>query len=371
MNVTSIKKEDIDDTNVDANSDINENQYQPAAVNSNSLIPSFNSPPSTPVRHSTIVSAATNDHEDTTAAPSNTQTTTITTTTTTTTTTNLFPSNDTNDDVPVTVAWGNEDNDDPNGWRLEQNKTHLYQKNDEAMVGMNNKDKNERTRPPTPYPYKTTGLLDSDDESSDGEEIDLTTTAPTNLNHKNVNENYLINDVVIESDDEPEVNEPAKKKAKTKQATLEMVGIQTTNNTNAFVEEVTYQDFSPCGVRKGDLILTTAMSAGHPEYIKNKLDGRFQLVGKVVEYVEKVYKKETIIYKKREYLHVKYAPIKKSDGTYHSSAGCALTKLDECFKILHCDDGDLLALDEGTAVNVRNGFRFVGGRWMMKYAFGW
>ena len=135
MNVTSIKKEDIDDTNVDANSDINENQYQPAAVNSNSLIPSFNSPPSTPVRHSTIVSAATNDHEDTTAAPSNTQTTTITTTTTTTTTTNLFPSNDTNDDVPGNVAWGSEDCHDPNGWHLEQNTTHLFQKNDEAMVG--------------------------------------------------------------------------------------------------------------------------------------------------------------------------------------------------------------------------------------------
>ena len=230
--------------------------------------------------------------------------------------------------------------------------------------------------PPTEDPLenlKTTGLYDSEDYDSSDDERDLK-QAPTEANHMNFRANTTDETQVIQSDDEPEVNEPPVKRIKTKQATLEMVGVSTIDNWDNMLEETAYHDVSPCGsMMKGDLILTTAQSCGHPRYIKNQVDARFQLVGKIQEFkiVQRFHPSRDEYYDERTFIRAQFAPLKISNGTYFSSQGCALTPINECFRILASDENNLTSLDEGTAVNVRNGFIFRGGRWMMKYNFGW
>ena len=138
------------------------------------------------------------------------------------------------------------------------------------------------------------------------------------------------------------------------------------------MEETITLDESPDGrIKKGDIILTTAQSAGHSEYVKNKISGTFLLVGKVYQCVEKTYYDgdENVTLCKESYLDLRFPPIKLFDGSHKSSNRCGLTPLGECFKIVAADDPNLNNLDLGTRVNVHEGYRFVYGRWMMKYLF--
>ena len=138
-------------------------------------------------------------------------------------------------------------------------------------------------------------------------------------------------------------------------------------------EEVIYLDVSPDGlIKKGDLVLLNAQSAGHAEYIKNNISGNYQLVGKVHQYVEKTYFQigSEEPYMIQTYLDLRYPPVRLPDKTIVNSPS-SLAAINECSKILAAEDPDVSKLDSGTKMNVKNHYRFIYGRWMMRYMFGW
>ena len=275
-------------------------------------------------------------------------------------------------------------NSDPNNWREEAllcrerlNGINWVDEKEKIEKGGKSCAKEEgeiieRTNPPPPNSPNAHAA--SYGYSSDEDEVEVIDVDSAKTNRPNI-DRASMNTQVIDSDEEPEVKEQPKKKRKTVQTTLfDSASFMFKEKVNKKPEEevLTY-DISPAKhFRKGDLVMCTAQSAGHPQYIKNVISGGYVMIGKVAAYVEKTKLDDegNKISDMEAYLDVRFSPIKISDGTHHSSSMCGLIPMDEVMKVASYDDGNLSKVDEGTAVNVMNGFRFCYGRWCMKYTFG-
>ena len=112
-------------------------------------------------------------------------------------------------------------------------------------------------------------------------------------------------------------------------------------------------------VSLGDLVLTTAQSSGHPEYIKSNVAGHFQIVGIVKEFVmEEVRNAADEVTKVRKFLKIEAPALKTKTRTFGSPVKNLFVPYLEAFKVASYNSWRLEDLDEGTALNVSNSFYF-------------